>query len=696
MKVQLNISPSQQKLSQLNKAIINKGLPSIGKKADRDYSSNFTSFNAAYAAARKKNGQGSTFIWKGKPILVKDALSNGRSGGASKSNNKAPGTSTASAGASPTNNPVRINNRSAFPIVVSNPSMVGNNGKIPNAGWGDTLSSTASGALTGFAAGAPAGGVGALPAALIGGGIGLISGLIKNKQEKNAEKSYNESINQTNATQLAQQRRLDNMYMQNYLPVNMPTLYPDGGELPSKKPFANVITILPETRDTIPQYLAAVPGPDGKAITPPPIPIGVNGRMDFTKVSKYARLYGHDALIKKHNKANGGEVGTVAIPNNNALFLNNNAELAVNSNGGTQGSHETGQNIPVINNAGQRTANVEPGEVVMTLPDGTKHALSKRLGFAQTYLTLDGQIKDLNIKMLNEKDSEKRSTLSREIDGLKRRINMLPAKQEDFKKRFGFDSGENKGFGDALTRLLTPRAGSAIGAPAPTSLGENGFLTNIFSNASSFLNKNSDTVSTIGQYTLPMVGNLLNTRDLNKSSKLINNLQLTPINVRPYDTKVDTSAQVNEVNRGAAEANLATRSLSNSQNAAQMKASIAANRVSGVNSIVESANNVSRDLKNKNVDLINNASQLNATRLDTLNQYKLENQVGLNNAKILGRNTAIDNMYQMLNEGNLKESDKTMLELIMKTYDSGGVFSRQLADLAKKYGLVIPNDRVQG
>lgn len=579
-------------------------------------------------------------------------------------------------------NKVKRSDEATQRILSNSTDFIAYGGKL-NKGWGDVLSSTASGAFTGFGIGAPAGGIGALPAALIGGGVGLIKGLVQNANEKKAQNAVNNTLNEANASQLAFQRRMDNNYMSNYQPVSMNSLYAAGGDLdPKKKPFANVITILPKTNDTIPQYLASVPGPNGESITPPPIPIRSDGRMDFNKVPKYARLYGYDSLIKKYNKANGGEVGSVAIPSMNSLPINANAEMVTNADGSTQGFHETGQNIPVVNNQGERTANVEPGELVIDLPNGEKFALSKRLGFAQIYINLDKQVKDLKDQILKEVDSEKRNTLNRNIEGIKRRMNLLPIQQEKMKSTLGISNGQNKGLGD----WLTPRIGNALGAPSASSVGEGFFgkLMNTASNVGSWLTNNKDTIQTTGQYALPVVSNMLTNRDLNKSLDLINNFKLTPINVRSYDTKIDTGAQIDEVNRSAAEANLGTRSISNSQTAAQMKASIAANRVAGINNIRETAANVSRDLRNKNVDLINSNTQLNATRKDALQQYKLENQVGLNNAKILGRNTAVDNVYQMLKEGNIKDSDRTILELLLKQYDNTKVVSRNMSDLIKK------------
>ncbi len=138
-------------------------------------------------------------------------------------------------------------------------------------------------------------------------------------------------------------------------------------------------------------------------------------------------------------KAFGGS--TSNIPNSNAIPIDGNDELVVNNQGGTQGYHETGQNIPAYDSNGQETAQVEPGEVIMELPNGEKYALSKRLGVAQKYLEYI-QIKEKLIQEMIATDVFKRNAIKREIDSIDAKIQQLPAYQEQLKQQYGIEDEE--------------------------------------------------------------------------------------------------------------------------------------------------------------------------------------------------------------------------------------------------------------
>ena len=163
-----------------------------------------------------------------------------------------------------------------------------------------------------------------------------------------------------------------------------------------------------------------------------------NGIYNISKRNRVNRGTGRTVRFL----ANGGNITN--IPDSNAVPIDNNAELALNDNGTPQGFHETGQNIPAYNINGQQVASVEPGEVIMELPDGSKYALSKRLGVAQIYMQLLA-VKQKLIDSMSATDTFQKNQLKREIDKIDAKINQLPAYQEHLKQQYGIQDQGNSG-----------------------------------------------------------------------------------------------------------------------------------------------------------------------------------------------------------------------------------------------------------
>lgn len=100
--------------------------------------------------------------------------------------------------------------------------------------------------------------------------------------------------------------------------------------------------------------------------------------------------------------AEGGSVKRTKAPRGNVLRLGNGAELLLNDEGSTSGTHESGQNIPLKKN-GNTVAYAEPGEVIV---DDT--VLSKRLGFADAYLQLENAKENATQQVKDEINKEQR------------------------------------------------------------------------------------------------------------------------------------------------------------------------------------------------------------------------------------------------------------------------------------------------
>ena len=128
----------------------------------------------------------------------------------------------------------------------------------------------------------------------------------------------------------------------------------------------------------------------------------------------------------------------VDIPDSNSQQIDEHSMVATNNEGGTKGSHETGQNIPVSKD-GQQIASVEPGEVIADI-NGKQVALSKRLpslnnSFADIYMSLAKQKKDLQSQLTQVQEFDKRGTIERNIDKIDARMAMLPKAQEMIKPK---------------------------------------------------------------------------------------------------------------------------------------------------------------------------------------------------------------------------------------------------------------------
>lgn len=149
----------------------------------------------------------------------------------------------------------------------------------------------------------------------------------------------------------------------------------------------------------------------------------------------------------------GGNTSTTVLPDANEQPISNNASMVTNDEGGTSGSHEQGDNIPAVDANGQTVAQVEPGEVIMDLPDGTKYALSKRLGFAQTYTKLNSIKQALSTN--KPYDKIKSNTVDAEVRKIDAAIAQLPAKQEAMKQQMGIqDEPQGQGAMGAYGRKL--------------------------------------------------------------------------------------------------------------------------------------------------------------------------------------------------------------------------------------------------
>jgi len=99
-------------------------------------------------------------------------------------------------------------------------------------------------------------------------------------------------------------------------------------------------------------------------------------------------------------------------------------------NGSTQGSHETGANVPIVKD-GQTVAIAEPGEEIVNNADGTADILSKRLGIAQKYRQVEDMFQRINKMIQSTVDPIEQNGLKRKLAQLEVQKQILQREQQE-------------------------------------------------------------------------------------------------------------------------------------------------------------------------------------------------------------------------------------------------------------------------
>lgn len=191
----------------------------------------------------------------------------------------------------------------------------------------------------------------------------------------------------------------------------------DGGEvslkLSAKKSHRNYLNASKEQKQSMAPFGIYNPldilvqyGID-KRIAKGYIPIKTNefiGPMGFPANSLYNGTDGYVLKKRKNtivkNKTNGGQVAATGIT------LKDGNKL-LTKNGTISGLHETGQNIPLKKN-GRILAYAEPGEVLVNDKDMpfTPFILSKRKGYAQQFMQLEGMKNRFNKNIIESRQAD--------------------------------------------------------------------------------------------------------------------------------------------------------------------------------------------------------------------------------------------------------------------------------------------------
>lgn len=396
----------------------------------------------------------------------------------------------------------------------------------------------------------------------------------------------------------------------------------------------------------------------------------------------------------------GGMAKSATAPADASIPLNANAELLTNPDGSTQGSHETGNNIPILDENGQPIVNAEPGEVVVDSPDGQKDILSKRLGLAQAYTDLTAKLEKSITTLGKTQNPFERNAISREIEGYKKQLEEVVKTQRAASAMIEDQQGGQSP--DGITGAVDEVPQAAFGIPNlvgtmndlsgtiggfKSGLGaRSNFLSNL-NLKGLFNNKNLLGASNVLNMIAPTFANAKNTRDMSKMSKDINAFSLTPNKVNTFTPTMDVSADKEAINSVYADQLDIAKNLANPMTGAYLASVAGANRLSNLNKVNQAKNNFDINAKANNIENATNTVNSNIANQNALAQYKLDNKLGLDLATINQRNNAISNLQQMSKEANMKDSDRIALELLIKELNGNKVITRQMKDLANQLGI---------
>ena len=347
------------------------------------------------------------------------------------------------------------------------------------------------------------------------------------------------------------------------------------------------------------------------------------------------RYYKHikGLMDQGYTYANGGAISA------NGVKLSGKSKLLTNSRGGTTGSHEQGDNIPIKRNA-KVVAIAEPGEVIVNDKDitPTPFVLSKRLGFADRFLALEDKKTSANEDIIEDEQSK-----------LVKMNNRLVSKS---KNKLAFD-------GISLFQNASNTIGKNVlsGRPAKNSI----------------FNKIGDKfkdldVGTIGSVT-GTVGNLImSNKTIKRQKGLIQNSLNEALAYEPKLNKnyllnenVDVNDSISAVNQGY---NSAVSNLQgiDSAVASAVKTSANSSRIGQLGSVYGNRNNMRTSIRNQNTMGI---AQNNASNNNLLNQtslMKLNAKIAANEQLGDAESARLGNVQGAMSEFNTIMRDKEMME----------------------------------
>jgi len=395
------------------------------------------------------------------------------------------------------------------------------------------------------------------------------------------------------------------------------------------------------------------------------------------------------------------------------------ASLITTPSGSTSGSHEAGNNIPVIGKDGKPVAIAEPGEVVTN--DGDMSLIiSKRDGLAQQYTAIENQKQKLIEKIVKAKTPEARSGLTRSIEFLDKQLDAIKEQQRQVSEQMAQVQ---------QSQANIPVAGDGI----------------VFkpSNASYMLNMGNTNITKYNPYGLELpdlsfssipqingldlslsddwnydakpnesfdginwdktaglisqgIGMILPSMMNYKNQKAMRDSMADIMAHRPIPNKINyihpdfqIGDQIANINNSFAVSRSVADKVSSPLTASNIISDANAQRADNINKIIGEKNRADMQADFYQTNTINSISMNNVAALNANKNFQLESRLSQNNALINLNNTTAQSIYAMIQEGNLKERDKSTLMLAIKQLNQYGVIDRNLLPFLESVGVDI-------
>jgi len=412
----------------------------------------------------------------------------------------------------------------------------------------------------------------------------------------------------------------------------------------------------------------------------------------------HAMPYGGKITRKPISFPKGGNTSSGIIPQSNNGLLDNSQTLT-NAAGTTTGSHETGQNIPITDGQGNTQVIAEPGEVKVTNPDGSIDILSKRLGFAQRYENLDFKVKRLQQALAKETDVAQRNAMERELKGFEKEKELVVQQQRMVAEQMGNEvTPDGVPVADGGFSLNRPTNTPFIASPLlaksqwmpsyiPNNTQGNNFKSGVndfdvpnfdYGNGekSGFLDKFKDPntlnhLQTGLNLIAPAVANAKNRRDMRKVAKEINDFTIRPNEIQRYMPTMNIDADVSAINSNYADTMKLGKEVSNPMTANFLANVAGSNRLQSLNPVHQQKINFDTTAKAGVMNYNNQVTNQNINSQNELDKMKLDSRTGLTLSNIDLRQANVNSLAKFVAESNMKQQDKTRLELLIQQLDRG-------------------------
>lgn len=446
--------------------------------------------------------------------------------------------------------------------------------------------------------------------------------------------------------------------------------------------------------------------------------------------------------------ANGGKINGSFLPIGGSQInlpasgspMTRGASLITTPNGSTSGSHEAGNNIPVIGKNGQPVAIAEPGEVVTNDGD-VSLIISKRDGLAQQYMAVENQKQSLLSKIEKAKTPEAKAGLARSIEYLDTQLDAIKQQQQiissqlaqlqnqqqgqqgqqgqsqqqipvaggglnltsydpnnllDYGKGYGKEYDPNNPYSlnqfPALSFDPIPETFDQTISPFDPRLTNsiNGINTNKKSSSlvpPPRINRTMDNIKQGIGMLLPSMMNYKNQKAMRDSMEEIMNNQPVPNKVNYITPDFQIGDQTAAINNNFAVSRDIADKVSNPLVASSIISNASADRARSINALVGEKNRSDMQTGFMQTNNINTVNMNNVAAINANKRFQLESRLSQNNALINLNNTTAQSIYAMIQEGNLKDRDKSTLMLAIKQLNQYGIIDRNMIPFLQTVGI---------